>query len=80
VLIVLLDFPEEVLDLISSRPNICKSLHLPLQSGSSTVLARMRRGYDRDAFMRLVERCRDKIPGVAISTDIIAGTTTLVHD
>jgi tRNA A37 methylthiotransferase MiaB len=67
------DFPEEVLSLIASRDNICKSIHLPLQSGSTSTLQRMRRGYSQEAFLALVDRCRSIIPDVSLSTDIIAG-------
>ncbi|XP_039756618.1 CDK5RAP1-like protein [Pararge aegeria] len=67
------DFPDEVLQVISERPNICKMLHLPAQSGSSAVLERMRRGYTREAYLRLVEHIRSVIPGVGLSTDMICG-------
>ncbi|OWR45282.1 CDK5RAP1 protein [Danaus plexippus plexippus] len=67
------DFPDEVLQVISSRPNICKSLHLPAQSGSSEVLERMRRGYTREAYLELVERVREVLPNVGLSTDMICG-------
>ena len=67
------DFPLEVLSAIASRPNICSSVHLPVQSGSSSALQRMRRGYSRESFLDLVDRVRSTIPGVSISTDIIAG-------
>lgn len=67
------DFPAEVLEAISSRTNICKSIHLPVQSGSSSMLHRMRRGYSREAYLELVRSFRELIPGVSISTDVIAG-------
>ena len=67
------DFPASVLSLIGSRPNLCKSVHLPLQSGSTEMLRRMRRGYSQAAYLDLVARVRDLIPGVSISTDIITG-------
>lgn len=67
------DFPEEVLSLIASRPNICSSIHLPLQSGSTSMLTRMRRGYSRDAYWDLVTRAREIIPDLSLSTDVIAG-------
>eukprot|EP00850_Spirogloea_muscicola_P023615 SM000372S13691 [mRNA] locus=s372:53911:57982:- [translate_table: standard] len=67
------DFPNELLHLIRDRPNICKSIHLPAQSGSSLVLTRMRRGYSRESYLELVERIRDIIPDVAISSDFITG-------
>ncbi|XP_063829243.1 mitochondrial tRNA methylthiotransferase CDK5RAP1 [Ostrinia nubilalis] len=67
------DFPDEVLQVISERPNICKLLHLPAQSGCSAVLERMRRGYTREAYLLLVEHVRNTIPGVGLSTDMICG-------
>ena len=67
------DFPDEVLHLIRDRPNICSSLHLPAQSGNTEVLSRMRRGYSREAYVELVQKARDMIPGVAISSDFISG-------
>jgi len=67
------DFPPDVLDTVAAHPNICSALHMPLQSGSSTNLARMRRGYTKGAYLDLVAHARATIPGVTISTDIIAG-------
>ena len=58
---------------IARRPNVCKQLHMPAQSGSSGMLARMKRGYTRAAYDTLVARIRERIPGVAFSTDIITG-------
>ncbi|XP_048204974.1 mitochondrial tRNA methylthiotransferase CDK5RAP1 [Perognathus longimembris pacificus] len=67
------DFPDEVLQLICERDNICKQIHLPAQSGSSRVLAAMRRGYSREAYVELVHHIREIIPGVSLSSDFIAG-------
>ncbi|KAI5634911.1 radical SAM superfamily domain-containing protein [Phthorimaea operculella] len=67
------DFPDEVLEVISERPNICKMLHLPAQSGNSNVLERMRRGYTREAYLELVDHVKASIPGVGLSTDMICG-------
>ncbi|KAK9738028.1 Radical SAM superfamily [Popillia japonica] len=67
------DFPDEVLQLIQEKPNICQSLHLPAQSGNSNVLERMRRGYTREAYLELVEHVRQILPNVAISSDFICG-------
>ncbi|CAO3629718.1 unnamed protein product [Cunninghamella blakesleeana] len=67
------DFPKELLYLIADRPNICNSIHLPIQSGSNSVLERMRRGYTREAYLRLVEEMRNIIPNVWISSDFITG-------
>lgn len=67
------DFPEELIQLIAERPNLCKQVHLPAQSGSNRVLQAMRRGYSREAYLALAHRLRATIPGLALSTDIIAG-------
>ncbi|KRT81134.1 hypothetical protein AMK59_5777, partial [Oryctes borbonicus] len=67
------DFPDEVLQLIQDKPNICQSLHLPAQSGNSNVLERMRRGYTREAYLELVNRIREILPHVALSSDFICG-------
>ncbi|KAM7038202.1 mitochondrial tRNA methylthiotransferase CDK5RAP1 [Acridotheres tristis] len=67
------DFPDEVLQLIQERHNICKQLHLPAQSGSTRVLEAMRRGYTREAYLELVHHVRDSIPGVSLSSDFITG-------
>jgi tRNA A37 methylthiotransferase MiaB len=67
------DFPSAVLQLIAERPNLCSQLHIPAQSGSSSVLERMRRGYSREAYDLLLAEARATIPGLAISTDMISG-------
>jgi tRNA A37 methylthiotransferase MiaB len=68
------DYPPELLSLMSERNNICKHLHMPAQSGSTTVLQRMRRGYSREAYLQLIEDVREAVPDVAISSDFITGT------
>jgi tRNA A37 methylthiotransferase MiaB len=67
------DFPPEALAAVGARANICNALHLPAQSGSTSVLVRMRRGYSRETFLALVAEVRQRIPHVSISTDIISG-------
>ncbi len=52
---------------------LCEHLHIPFQSGSSEILSRMGRPYDRDFILRLVERIRKEVPDIAISTDIMVG-------
>lgn len=61
------------MQVIAEHHNVCNQLHMPAQSGASSMLARMKRGYTRDAYDALVARVRQRIPGVALSTDIIAG-------
>jgi tRNA-2-methylthio-N6-dimethylallyladenosine synthase len=58
---------------IAAHPNICKSIHLAVQSGSNQVLERMNRKYTREWFMDRITAIRNIIPDAAISTDIIAG-------
>lgn len=67
------DFPDELLYVMRDRYNICKSIHLPAQTGSSTVLERMRRGYTREAYLELVDKIRKIIPDVGITSDFICG-------
>ncbi|XP_054269512.1 CDK5RAP1-like protein [Macrosteles quadrilineatus] len=67
------DFPDEVLQIIRERRNICRSLHIPAQSGNSSVLERMRRGYSRESYLDLILHIREVLPGVAISSDFICG-------
>ncbi len=54
----------ETVQVVAERPNVCKQLHMPAQSGSSVILHAMRRGYDREAYDALVARIRDAIPQV----------------
>jgi tRNA-2-methylthio-N6-dimethylallyladenosine synthase len=67
------DFPEPLLHLIAERPNLCNYIHIPAQAGSDTTLERMRRPYTREQYLKLIERMREIIPGVSLSTDIITG-------
>jgi tRNA-2-methylthio-N6-dimethylallyladenosine synthase len=54
-------------------PKLCRHLHLPVQSGSTRVLAAMRRRYTRERYLELVAELRETVPGIAISTDMIVG-------
>jgi threonylcarbamoyladenosine tRNA methylthiotransferase MtaB len=67
------ELTDELLDLISISPAICKHLHIPLQSGSSTVLKRMKRDYDAGFYRELVLRASRQIPDAFIAADVIAG-------
>lgn len=67
------DFPDEVLNVMKRYPNICRNIHLPIQSGNDAVLERMRRGYTREAYLNLVDHIRHIIPGVSFSSDFITG-------
>jgi tRNA-2-methylthio-N6-dimethylallyladenosine synthase len=67
------DLSDQVLKTIARYPNICRSIHLPVQSGSSAVLKRMHRGYTREKYLDRINAIRFYIPDVSVSTDIIAG-------
>ena len=67
------DFPDELLYIMRDRYNICKNVHLPAQTGSTSVLERMRRGYTREAYLDLVQKIRRIIPDVGLSSDFICG-------
>jgi tRNA-2-methylthio-N6-dimethylallyladenosine synthase len=67
------DMTDEVLETIAKYPNICKSIHLPVQSGNSEVLQRMNRGYSREWYLDRIAAIKRIIPGCAITTDIITG-------
>ena len=67
------DFREPVIAARAESPAVCEHVHLPLQSGSSRVLKAMRRTYDRNRYLALVERLREAVPDLALGTDIIVG-------
>jgi MiaB/RimO family radical SAM methylthiotransferase len=67
------DFPDPLLDVIADRANVCKQIHIPAQSGNTEMLFRMRRNHSRESYLSLIERMREKIPGVALSSDFICG-------
>ena len=67
------DLSPELTDAFATLENLCEHLHLPVQSGADTVLARMRRGYTRGEYLERIERLRERRPEVALSTDIIVG-------
>ena len=67
------DATESMIDAMASSPTVCKHLHLPLQSGSTPVLERMRRTYTAEEYRDLVSKLRERIPDIALSTDVIVG-------
>ena len=66
-------FSDRFLTAMTRLPKICRHLHLPVQSGSSAVLEAMRRRYTRESYLALVDRIRELLPDVALSTDMIVG-------
>lgn len=67
------DISDEVILMMARYENICKHIHLPVQSGSNAMLEKMRRRYTREWYLERVAKIRSIIPGCGISTDIIAG-------
>lgn len=67
------DLSDEVIDAIVNGNKLCELVHLPLQSGSSSILKSMNRHYTKESYLALVKKIRERIPGVSISTDIIVG-------
>jgi len=67
------DMRDDVIAAMAECPSVCEQLHLPLQSGSTRILKAMRRTYSRQRYLELVERIRDAVPGIALTTDIIVG-------
>jgi tRNA-2-methylthio-N6-dimethylallyladenosine synthase len=67
------DLSPELIEAFATLGKLCEHLHLPVQSGSDSVLARMRRGYTREEYLNRIQRLRDHTSGVALSTDIIVG-------
>ncbi|WP_300904966.1 tRNA (N6-isopentenyl adenosine(37)-C2)-methylthiotransferase MiaB [uncultured Alistipes sp.] len=67
------DMSDALLEAMASRPNICRAIHLPAQSGASSMLARMNRKYTREWYLDRVAAIRRLMPDCAITTDLIAG-------
>lgn len=67
------DFDQKLVDTMAAHDNICKYIHLPIQSGSDRILKLMNRTYTRSHYMSIVEMIRKAMPGAALSTDIIVG-------
>ena len=66
-----LHMDDEFLEEFAANPKICKSMHMPLQSGSTALLKRMKRGYSKEWFLNRAAKLREMVPDVSISTDII---------
>ena len=70
------DITDDVLHTMARYDNICKYIHLPVQSGSTQILQRMNRTYTREWYLKKIDRIREILPGCGISTDIITGFCT----
>ncbi len=67
------DLSDELIDVCASSEKICRHIHLPLQSGSSRILKAMNRVYDKNKYVALAEKIKEKIPDISLTTDIIVG-------
>lgn len=67
------EFTDDVIEAMATTPNVCPTLHMPLQSGSDRILKAMRRSYRAEKFLGIIDRVRSAIPNAAITTDIIVG-------
>lgn len=74
------DFTDEVLNVMAKHKNICKYIHLPVQSGSNRILEKMRRGYTREWYIERVNAIRKILPDCSISTDLITGFCSETED
>ncbi len=70
------DISDTLLETMAREDKICKSLHLPLQSGSDKVLSDMNRHYDREKYLDIVKKARELMPDISLTTDIIVGFPT----
>jgi tRNA-2-methylthio-N6-dimethylallyladenosine synthase len=70
------DMHEEVLHIIAKYPNVCKHIHLPVQSGSNRILKEMNRLHTREEYMKLIDNIKSIIPNVCITQDMITGFPT----
>lgn len=67
------DFTARVLEAMAATPAVCEHVHVPAQSGSSRLLKRMRRRYDRARYLEVIAALRRAVPGIALTTDLIVG-------
>jgi len=67
------DLSDDLVNAIAELPSVCEHVHLPLQSGSDAVLAAMRRSYTAASYLERVTALREAVPGISITTDLIAG-------
>jgi len=67
------DLSSRLINEYRSHPTLCRHIHLPVQSGSTYILKKMRRAHTRDTYLKRIEELRKACPDVAITTDIIVG-------
>lgn len=74
------DFSMKVIETMAAHDNLCKYIHLPVQSGSDRVLEVMKRGYTVEHYMKIIDDIKKMLPGVTLSTDIITGFCSETED
>ncbi len=67
------DLSDELIEAMTDCPKVCKSLHLPVQAGSSEILRRMNRNYTKESYLETVRKIKEAMPEITLSTDIIVG-------
>ena len=67
------DISDELIDAIANLEKVCESLHLPVQSGSSRVLKEMRRHYTKEDYLSIIDKVKEKVDGIGLTTDIMVG-------
>ena len=67
------DLSDELIEVMKNSKKICKHLHLPVQSGSTDILAKMNRRYTKEQYLELVSKIRAAVPDISLTTDIIVG-------
>lgn len=70
------DLNDDIIDAMATSSKICNNLHLPVQAGSNKVLANMNRRYDSEKYLGLIEKLRERMPDIGITTDIMVGFPT----
>ncbi len=67
------DFSRKLIDVVKSSDSVCENFHLPIQSGCTSILKKMNRGYDKEKYIELVNNIRNELSAASITTDIIVG-------
>ncbi|MBD3223445.1 MAG: tRNA (N6-isopentenyl adenosine(37)-C2)-methylthiotransferase MiaB [Caldithrix sp.] len=70
------DFPQKLIETVANNPKACRHIHLPLQAGNTRILDMMNRTYTKEDFLHLVDYMKERIPDLALTTDIIVGFPT----
>lgn len=74
------DLSDELIDAMAECEKVCKQLHLPVQAGSNKVLSDMNRKYTKEDYLKKIEKVKEKIPNISLSTDIIVGFPTETNE